>query len=129
VVGGRRPAWRRSRGAARPIPGVPEPAGRPAMSEREVFFQALDRDDPAERAAFLDEACAGDASLRQRVDALLRSHAKAGDFLGTPAPQQLAAGGGAPAGRPENGGPPDFLAPAPRAGPPGPRGAVRGPRG
>ena len=40
------------------------------MSEREVFFEALDRDDPAKRAAFLDEACAGDAALRQRVEGL-----------------------------------------------------------
>src|SRR5262245_59072229 len=63
------------------------------MSERALFFEALDRADPAERAAYLDQACAGDAALRQRIEALLRSHAKAGDFLARPAAQQLAAAG------------------------------------
>jgi WD40 repeat protein len=66
------------------------------MSERAIFFAALDRDDQAERAAYLDEACAGDPELRRRVEALLRSHATAGTFLGTPAGQQLAAGAGMP---------------------------------
>jgi hypothetical protein len=86
------------------------------MSEREIFFQALDRDDPAERAAYLDGACAGDAALRQRIEALLRSHAKVGDFLDMPAAQQLAGKGDAPAGRPGAGVPLDFLAPSQRAG-------------
>jgi hypothetical protein len=93
------------------------------MGERAIFSQALDRDDPAERAAFLDEACAGDPDLRRRVEALLRSHARAGDFLDMPAAQQLAAGEGTPPdrddsgageeppGRPEADNPLDFLAP------------------
>ena len=42
---------------------------------------------PAERTAYLDEACAHDPTLRQRVETLLRSHAAAGDFLGKPAIQ------------------------------------------
>jgi WD40 repeat protein len=84
------------------------------MSEREIFFQALDRDDPAERAAYLDEACAGDAALRQQIEALLQSHAKAGDFLDRPAAQQLAAEGDKAARRPEAGVPLDFLAPSQR---------------
>ena len=67
------------------------------MSERAIFFEALDLDDPAERTAFLDRACAGDTVLRQRIEALLRSHASAGDFLATPAAQQLAAGADMPA--------------------------------
>src|SRR6516165_5212981 len=85
------------------------------MSEREIFFQALDRDNPAEQAAYLDEACASDAALRQRIEALLRSHAKAGDFMGTPAAQQLAAKGDMPAERPQTGVRLDFLAPSQRA--------------
>ena len=32
------------------------------------------RSQPAERQAYLDDACAGDAPLRQRVEALLRAH-------------------------------------------------------
>ena len=34
---------------------------------RAVFMAALDRSGPDERAAYLDEACAGDEMLRQRV--------------------------------------------------------------
>jgi eukaryotic-like serine/threonine-protein kinase len=37
------------------------------------------------RAAFLDEACAGDADLRREVESLLAGQAKAGGFLETPA--------------------------------------------
>jgi WD40 repeat protein len=85
------------------------------MSERDVFFQALDRDDPAERAAFLDEACAGDAAVRQRIEALLRSHAKAGNFLDKPAAEQLAAEADPATERPQAGVPLDFLAPSHRA--------------
>jgi WD40 repeat protein len=47
----------------------------------EAVFTAA-RDLPsAARAAYLDEACAGDASLRQRVEALLQADAEAGSFL------------------------------------------------
>jgi serine/threonine-protein kinase len=61
------------------------------MNERAIFFEALDLDDPTQRAAFLDQACAGDGVLRQRLEALLRCHQSAGDFLDRPAPEQLAA--------------------------------------
>ncbi len=50
------------------------------MTEREVFTEALSRPDLAERAAFLDAVCAGDDSLRRRVDALLARHGR-GDAL------------------------------------------------
>ncbi len=69
------------------------------MGERAIFFEAMEKDDPAERAAFLEEACAGDPDLRRRIEALLRSHATAGDFLDMPAAAQLAAGSGLPADR------------------------------
>jgi len=39
---------------------------------------------PAERVAYLDEACAGDEALRRQVDALLQAHEQAGGFLETP---------------------------------------------
>ncbi len=46
-----------------------------------IFAEALDRTDPAARAAYLDDACAGNAALRQRVEALLAAHDGAGRFL------------------------------------------------
>ena len=46
-----------------------------------LFAEALERTDPADRAAYLDGACAGDAALRRRVEALLAAHDGAGRFL------------------------------------------------
>jgi len=46
-----------------------------------IFSGALARESEPERAAYLDEACGGDADLRGRVDALLRAHGQAGRFL------------------------------------------------
>jgi serine/threonine protein kinase len=60
------------------------------MLERSIFMKALDCQTLAERSALLDEACAHDPALRQRVEALLRSHASAGSFLGLPVPERLA---------------------------------------
>jgi WD40 repeat protein len=82
------------------------------MNARTVFLTALEKEDSAERRAYLDTACADDATLRARVEALLRSHEREGEFLDVPAPEQLAAASPA-AGTPEAG-PPDlsFLAPS-----------------
>ncbi|HYT91981.1 MAG TPA: serine/threonine-protein kinase, partial [Gemmataceae bacterium] len=41
------------------------------MNEESLFAAALEKPNPAERQAFLDEACAGDLELRQRVERLL----------------------------------------------------------
>src|SRR5713226_3468419 len=60
------------------------------MNERTIFLEALDKDDPNQRSAFLDSACAGDDALRQRVEALLKSDAEAGSFLGKLAPERVA---------------------------------------
>ena len=55
---------------------------------------ALDRDDTGERRAFLDEACAGDTDLRQKVQALLDQPADEfdtfADELGLTAPDSTA---------------------------------------
>ena len=54
---------------------------------REIFLAALDVP-LAERAAYLEVACGGDAALGQRVEALLRAHDEPGPFLseaGSPA--------------------------------------------
>jgi len=49
-----------------------------------VFLAALDRTDPAARAAYVAEACAGDESLRRRVEELLRWHDAPGRLLDPP---------------------------------------------
>ena len=46
-----------------------------------VFFAALKKVDPAERAAYLTEACGSDADLRCQVDRLLAAHPLVGSFL------------------------------------------------
>ena len=53
--------------------------------EERVFRAALKLKDPAERAAYLGEACSGDAALLRRVQALLGAHDGVGDFLEAPA--------------------------------------------
>ncbi len=50
-----------------------------------TIFQAAIELKLDERAAFLTEACAGDAGLRSRVEKLLASHDGAGAFLQSPA--------------------------------------------
>lgn len=47
----------------------------------DIFHDAREITDPAKRAAFLDEACAGDADLRATVEQLLRADAELGGFL------------------------------------------------
>src|SRR5258708_7463738 len=59
------------------------------MNERSIFMEALEKGAVAQRSSYLDEACAGDSELRQRVQALLKSHEEAADFLGKLAPERL----------------------------------------
>jgi eukaryotic-like serine/threonine-protein kinase len=54
---------------------------------KDLFCAALEHD-AAARAAFLDEACAGDAELRAEVDSLLSAHDTPGDFIEKPAAHQ-----------------------------------------
>ena len=49
-----------------------------------LLQSALERE-PIERTAFLDEACAGDSSLRDEVESLIASHEQAGGFIDSPA--------------------------------------------
>src|SRR5437016_4088793 len=63
------------------------------MSERDIFIAALEIEDPAERAVYIDRTCAGDADLLRRVGGLLDAHGRAGKFLDRPAAEQLAAKG------------------------------------
>jgi len=55
------------------------------MNVRDIFLAVLDLPDSAGRAKYLDDACGGNQVLRARVEALLRSHDTAGNFLGKPA--------------------------------------------
>src|SRR5262245_49525494 len=66
------------------------------MKEETLFTEAIEIADPADRAAFLDRACAGDAELRGRLDRLLARHAQAGNFLDDPAGAALTGAFGDP---------------------------------
>src|SRR5437870_2567370 len=54
------------------------------MNERDIFIAALQKEDLAEQQAYVEEACRGDDSLRQGVQALLQAHGRAGSFLAAP---------------------------------------------
>jgi serine/threonine protein kinase len=54
-------------------------------SERTIFLEALDKEDPAERAAYLERACGANAELRRRVERLLEALDSAGSFMEAPA--------------------------------------------
>jgi predicted Ser/Thr protein kinase len=54
------------------------------MTEESIFTAALEKHSAAERNAYLDEACGSNQAMRQRVEALLRSHDEAGKFLEEP---------------------------------------------
>lgn len=79
-----------------------------AKEIKNIFLAALEKSTPADRAAFLDEACAGNIALRERVAALLQLHDQPDHLLDQPAATQLAA-----EERPEG---LDFLAPSTRPG-------------
>src|SRR5262245_35959164 len=60
------------------------------MDEESIFLEALQKTTPAERAAYLDQVCAGNEELRRNVEMLLKAQAKAGDFLNQPAAAAVA---------------------------------------
>src|SRR5881394_3132263 len=57
---------------------------KPEQQLDKLFHSALERE-PQERAEFLDDACAGDETLRRRVEALLTAHEETGSFIESPA--------------------------------------------
>jgi serine/threonine protein kinase len=61
------------------------------MSEASIFAAALEKTGAEERAAYLAGACAGDAKLRRRVEALLRAHAEPDEILDAPEPRACTA--------------------------------------
>ena len=56
-----------------------------------IFFTALNVADENQRAALLEQACAGDDALRAAVDRLLAAHAATENFFGNPSALTLAA--------------------------------------
>src|SRR5262245_49672124 len=50
------------------------------MNEETLFHLAREKP-PDQRAVFLDEACAGDTALRERLEILLAAHEHPGSFL------------------------------------------------
>jgi hypothetical protein len=86
-----------------------------------IFFAALAKTDPAERAAYLDEACGGDGDLRRQVERLLEAHPQVGSFLDRPLADRPAGvagpGEGAAATQaPDAGAAPEFLTPSDKPG-------------
>ena len=55
------------------------------MTERKIFFAALDIEDATARAAYLQDACGGDAALRRRMEDLLLEHLAGDSLLDNPA--------------------------------------------
>jgi serine/threonine-protein kinase len=51
------------------------------MNEEEIFYEALERNDPEKRAAYLQQACADNPALRASVEALLRANVGATGFM------------------------------------------------
>ncbi len=55
-------------------------------SLRTIFAEALEIEDPQQRAAYLTQACGADSALRREVEELLQAQEEAGEFLpGQPA--------------------------------------------
>jgi hypothetical protein len=55
---------------------------------KELFGSALARE-PAERSAFLAQACGGDETLREEIESLLAAHEEAGTTAGSSAKDSL----------------------------------------
>ncbi len=54
------------------------------MKGEQIFVEAVERQSPADRIAYLDRACEGDPELRARIEDLIRAHEQAGTFLDGP---------------------------------------------
>src|SRR3954471_1025561 len=67
------------------MPLLPATSVRRLMDEESIFYEAREKGSDAERAAFLDEACRGNAKLRVEVEELLRASDQASRFLESPA--------------------------------------------
>jgi len=64
---------------------TPEPAKPERLSPIEEIYHAASRRPAEQRAAFLEQACQGNDSLRREVESLIEAHDRAADFLEAPA--------------------------------------------
>jgi WD40 repeat protein/serine/threonine protein kinase len=64
------------------------------MSEELIFAAAVELADARERAAYLDQACGADSTLRRQVEALLAAHTASESFLQVPAAEEFTLTGG-----------------------------------
>ncbi|MBX7106422.1 MAG: serine/threonine protein kinase [Gemmataceae bacterium] len=62
------------------------------MKVEQVFLAALELPDADARALYLDRTCVDDQELRRKVDELLASHYRSGEFLDVPVGERLIAG-------------------------------------
>jgi hypothetical protein len=51
------------------------------QNEETIFEAAIQKPNPAERAAYLEGACGGDPERRRRIEALVRAHQQSGGLL------------------------------------------------
>ncbi len=51
----------------------------------EILEQAMEITHPTEQAAYLDQACRGDETLRSEIESLIKAHWEVGSFLDAPA--------------------------------------------
>jgi hypothetical protein len=68
------------------------PAAMDAKTIKAIFMEALEKATPAERDTFLDQACGVDNTLRDRVEALLKTHDRPDALLDRPATECLPEG-------------------------------------
>jgi WD40 repeat protein len=55
------------------------------MSERDIFYAAVEIADPRERAAYLERVCAGNGPRKRQVEGMLEVYPQLGTFLEAPA--------------------------------------------
>src|SRR5262245_12003460 len=60
-----------------------------AMTEQDIYIEAMNWPDAASRGRFLDQACGDDSALRARLDRLIQCSHNVGSFLEHP-PESLA---------------------------------------
>src|ERR1700731_4321725 len=60
------------------------------LPDIEAIFFAARHKELQDRAAYLDEVCAGDLELRRRVEQFVSAQAEIGSFLEAPAPALVA---------------------------------------
>lgn len=61
------------------------------MSPESILVVAISKKTPAERGAYLDEACGTDRKLRQEIEDLIKAHESRGEFMEKPVVEQTAA--------------------------------------